>query len=63
MVPGSIPGPGISPHIIIIQCLIIFEGKAREKLKWADGKMLKSEMDIQVLYGQNRYFQIFPFDR
>ena len=26
-------------------CLV---GKAREKLKWADGKAIKSEIDMQV---------------
>ena len=27
-----------------------FAGKVREKLKWADGKAVKAEIDMQVMY-------------
>ena len=33
-------------HFIL--CYLI--GKAREKLKWADGKAVKAEIDMQVRY-------------
>lgn len=32
----------------ILLCYLI--GKAREKLKWADGKAVKAEIDMQVRY-------------
>ena len=31
-----------------ISILFYILGKAREKLKWADGKAIKSEIDMQV---------------
>ena len=31
-------------------------GEARKKLKWADGKAVKSEVDMQVLNFLKRYF-------
>ena len=38
----------ITSKMHFILCYLI--GKAREKLKWADGKAVKAEIDMQVRY-------------
>ena len=43
-----------STRLTIICCISLFYilGKAREKLKWADGKAIKAEIDMQVRHSQ-----------